>query len=263
MKDILQSTENNKPLYDSIGSGYALTRREDPRLYNRILAELCDSQSVVNIGAGTGSYEPRNLNVLAVEPSEIMVSQRPPGAGPAIRAMAHQLPLHDKSFDAAMTVISIHHWHPHLRKGIEEMCRVARKHVIIVTYDTRISNKMWLLADYLKETAELDAQVFPFPEDICSWLNCDSKIESVLHDKDTPDWNLGSLWAHPERVLDAKVRSAISGFSRQPNEVVQRVVSDIERDLMSGQWDKKYGHLRNLSNFDVGLRIISANLEVI
>lgn len=260
MNQLLQGTEDGS-LYNAIGSGYAQTRREDPRIYNRILAALGDSKTVVNIGAGAGSYEPRNIQVLAVEPSEVMAGQRPLSAGPVIKATADQLPLHDKSFDAAMTVLSIHHWHPHLREGIKEMCRVARKRVVIVTYDTRISNGMWLLSDYLRETAELDASIFPLPETVCEWLNCKTEIEAIPHDRDTPDWNLGSLWAHPERVLDPAVRAAISGFARQPNDIVQRVVSDIERDLKSGQWDRKYGHLRNLNEFDAGLRIITANLE--
>lgn len=260
MDQVLQATENSS-IYNAIGSGYAQTRREDHRLYDRILAALGDSKTVVNIGAGAGSYEPRSLQVLAVEPSEVMANQRPSAAGPVIKATADRLPLHDKSFDAAMTVLSIHHWHPHLREGIEEMCRVARKRVVIVTYDTRVSNNMWLLSDYLRETAELDASIFPLPETVCEWLNCKSQIESVPHHRDTPDWNLGSFWAHPERVLDPASRSATSGFARQPAHVVQRVVSDIERDLKSGQWDRKYGHLRNLNEFDVGLRIITANLD--
>jgi SAM-dependent methyltransferase len=254
-------SSHNGSHYDVIGSGYSQTRKEDPLLYNRILRCLGDSQTVVNIGAGTGSYEPRHLKVLAVEPSEVMARQRKHGSAPVIKANADQLPLHNKSFDAAMTVLSIHHWHPHLQQGIKEMVRVARERVIIVTSDPRVCGRMWLLADYLTETAELDHQIFPLPETICEWLDGETQIESVLNSKDTQDWSLASFWAHPERVLDPIARAATSGFARMPDKVVQRVVSQIELDLKSGLWDERYGHLRNLTEYDGGLRIITAELE--
>lgn len=258
MGQIHQKTKDGV-LYDVIGSGYAQTRQEDPLLYNRILQCLGNSQTVVNIGAGAGSYEPRELQVLAIEPSAVMAQQRRAGSAPVIKATADQLPLHDKSFDAAMTVLSIHHWHPHLRQGIKEMCRVARKRVVIVTSDPSVCGKMWLLADYLPETAELDNQIFPLPEAICEWLDGNARIECVPTSRDTPDWSLASFWAHPERVLDPAARASTSGFARMPDKVVQRVVSKLERDLESGLWDERYGHLRKLTEFDVGLRIITAN----
>ncbi len=259
MNRVLQAPENGA-IYNTIGSGYARTRREDPQLFNRILVGLGKSQSVVNIGAGSGSYEPRNLNVVAVEPSEVMARQRKLDSAPVIKATADKLPFHDKSFDAAMTVISIHHWYPHQREGIKEMCRVARNRIVIVTYDPRVSNRMWLLSDYLRETAELDGQIFPLPETICEWLDCETQIETIPIPRETPDWTLMSFWGHPERVLDSAARAATSGFARQPADVVQRVVSDVERDLKSGRWDEQYWHLRKLSEFDAGLRIITADL---
>jgi len=251
----------NGSLYNKIGSGYAKTRREDPLLYRRILAALGDAQTIVNVGAGAGSYEPKDRTVLAVEPSDVMARQRKVGSALVIKATADALPLHDKSFDAAMTVISIHHWHPHQLQGIKELCRVSRKRVVIVTYDPRASGQMWLLSDYMPETAELDHRIFPLPETICEWLNCETQIETILTHRDTPDWTIMSFWAHPERVLDPAARAATSGFARQPEEVVQRVVSEVSRDLENGKWDKRHGRLRNLSEFDAGLRIITANLS--
>ena len=253
-------TVKNGSLYNVIGSGYAQTRREDPDLYNRILASLSNSQTVVNIGAGAGSYEPRDRNVIAVEPSEIMAKQRSLGAPPVVKATADSLPLHDKSFDAAMTIISIHHWHPDQRNGIKEMCRVSRKRVVVVTIDPRVCGSMWLLSDYMPEVAELDHRIFPLPETICDWLNSETQIETVPISRDTPDWTLMSFWAHPERVLDPAARASTSGFARQPEAVIKRVVSEVSRDLKNGRWDEKYGQLRSLSEFDAGLRIITASL---
>jgi SAM-dependent methyltransferase len=259
MEEIKSLTEPGSH-YDVIGSGYARTRREDPLIYNRIVACLGGSKTVVNVGAGAGSYEPSDRNVLAVEPSEVMARQRGENSAPVIKATANTLPLHDKSFDAAMTVISIHHWYPDQLQGVKEMCRVARNRVVVVTYDPRVSSRMWLLADYLPEVAELDNRIFPLPEAICDWMGCETQIESVPISRETPDWTLMSFWAHPERVLDPVARAATSGFSRQPKEVVERVVTAVSRDLKGGQWDEKYGHLRNLKELDAGLRIITAKL---
>lgn len=252
----------NEPLYNQIGSGYALTRREDPSLYGNILNSLGTCDTIVNIGAGTGSYEPRDRHVIAIEPSDVMIRQRPPGSAIAIKATADLLPFPDKSFDAAMTVISIHHWHPDQQKGIEEMRRVARQKLVIVTIDPSVCGRMWLLADYLPEVAEMDRQILPLPEIICDWIGATAKIETCPVKKDTPDWTLMSFWAHPERVLDPCARAATSGFSRQPKDVVTRVVADVERDLNNGDWDRKYGHLRDLPEFDAGLRVITASLDV-
>jgi len=249
------------PRYNQIGSGYALNRREDPNLYETIINSLGACDSIINIGAGTGSYEPRNRNVIAIEPSDVMIRQRPFGSAIAIKATADQLPFHDKSLDAAMTVLSIHHWHPDQKKGIEEMRRVARQKLVIVTIDPRVSGRMWLLADYLPEVAELDRQIFPLPEAIGDWIGATVKIETHLVKRDTPDWTLMSFWAHPDRVLDPRARATTSGFARQPKHVVERVVSDIERDLHNGDWDRKYGHLRRLNEFDAGLRVITASFD--
>lgn len=247
--------------YDSIGQGYSTTRREDPLIRKAIHQALDDSKVIINIGAGTGSYEPEDRLVLPIEPSKTMASQRQSSRVPAIRATADSLPLHDKSVDAAMTVLSLHHWDPKQKDGIREMCRVARDRVVIVTIDPRVSGQMWLMADYLKEVAVLDLQIFPFPEVICEWLNCRTEVEILPIHRNTPDWSLLSFWAHPERVLDSRARAATSGFARQSEEVVQRVVSDIQTDLTSGAWDERHGRLRQLQELDVGLRLITGFLE--
>jgi SAM-dependent methyltransferase len=244
--------------YDRIGEGYASQRRPDPRLEARIHAALGDAESVVNVGAGAGSYEPTDRVVFPVEPSVVMAAQRP-RTRPAVRGTADALPFHDGSVDAAMTVLSLHHWHPRQRVGIEEMCRVARGTVVIVTIDAEVSGAMWLMAEYLTEVRDLDLRIFPSVDEIVGWLDRPATVDVVPVSRDSPDHNLLSFWAHPERVLDEAARNATSGFARQPAEVVARVVSDVRRDLESGDWDARHGALRELDAYDAGLRLIRAS----
>jgi SAM-dependent methyltransferase len=244
--------------YDVIGGEYATTRREDPRIGARIHEALGDARSVVNVGAGTGSYEPRDLHVVPVEPSEVMIAQRDRTLAPAIRSGAYPLPLADDSVDAAMAVLTIHHWDDDLERGVRELRRVARGTVVILTYDAEVSARMWLMADYLHEVAELDRRIFPTIDALAGWLGGDVDVSVVPLHRDTPDWNLGSFWAHPERVLDERARNATSGFARTPAEVVHRVVRDVERDLGDGTWDARHGHLRELDEYDAGVRLVVA-----
>ena len=146
-----------------IGAEYAATRREDPRIAALIHAALGEARTVVNVGAGAGSYEPRDRHVIAVEPSKVMIAQRDPGLVPAIMGRAYPLPLEDRSMDAAMAVLTIHHWDKNQERGVREMRRVARGPVVILTFDPEVSARMWLIADYLPEVAELDRRTFPTP----------------------------------------------------------------------------------------------------
>lgn len=245
--------------YDQIGTDYAKRRREDPQLYRRIKTALGDARTVVNVGAGAGSYEPRDRYVIAVEPSAAMAAQRPPER-PAIRGVAIELPLHDDCVDAAMTVMSLHHWHPHQERGVRELCRVARDTVVIVTIDPLVSGAMWLMADYLTEVRDLDYQMCPPPETVASWLGSDATVDVVPVSRDTPDHTSLSFWAHPERVLDSAARAATWSFSGQSPAVVERVVKAVEADLQSGAWNAAHGELRGLDTFDAGLRIIRGRL---
>jgi SAM-dependent methyltransferase len=244
------------PRYDTIGQGYARTRREDPRFAARIAAALGDARTVVNVGAGTGSYEPRDRHVIAIEPSDVMAAQRPPELAPAIRAGAGALPLRDRSVDAAMAIVTIHHWDADQERGVRELRRVARGPVVILTYDPRVSGAMWLMADYLPEVAALDHRIFPHPETLAAWLGGSARVEEVRIPRDTPDWMLGSFWAHPERVLDPQARAATSGFARMDAAIVDRAVAAVGRDLASGAWDARHGHLRGRAAHDVGLRLV-------
>ncbi|MEZ4448346.1 MAG: methyltransferase domain-containing protein [Nannocystaceae bacterium] len=242
--------------YDRIGHGYASTRREDPRLAARIHAALGDARTVINVGAGAGSYEPLDRRVIPIEPSDVMSAQRPRERPPAVRARAEALPFIDDAADAAMTVLSVHHWAPRQEEGVRELRRVARGPVVIVTVDPEVSGAMWLMADYLHEVADLDRQIFPSLAALDRWLGGGAEVEVVPVPRDTSDWTLMSFWAHPERVLDPAARAATSGFARMPAAVVDRVVGEVARDRADGTWARRHGHLRGLEAWDAGLRLV-------
>jgi SAM-dependent methyltransferase len=244
--------------YDAIGAGYAATRREDPRIAALIHATLGDVRTIVNVGAGAGSYEPRDRHVIAVEPSRVMRVQRDPSLPPAIRGGAYPLPLDDDSIDAAMAVPTIHHWDDDQARGIREMRRVARGPVVILAFDAEVSGAMWLMADYLPEVAELDRRIFPSADTIAQWLEADVEAHVVPIARETPDWMLGSFWAHPERVLDphpphrdVRVRPHAGGRRRAHR-------ASGRADLRDGIWDARHGHLRELDEYDAGLRLLVA-----
>ena len=171
--------------YDRIGAGYAGTRREDPDLRRRIQAALADARTVVNVGAGAGSYEPRDRHVVAIEPSDVMAAQRPRELAPAIRAAAGALPLRDGAVDAAMAVLTLHHWDDARERGVRELRRVARGPVVIVTCEAAVAREMWLM-DYLPEVAEMDARIFPPTEQLCGWLGGRTRVEVLPIARDTP-----------------------------------------------------------------------------
>jgi SAM-dependent methyltransferase len=245
--------------YDTIGKDYASLRREDPRLRARIHAALGAARTVVNVGAGAGSYEPRDRHVVAVEPSDVMAAQRPRELAPAIRASAGSLPLRDGAVDAAMAIITIHHWDADRERGVRELRRVSRGPVVILTYDPRVSNAMWLMADYLPELEALDRSIFPLPETLAEWLGGSVSVEPVPIPRDTSDWMLGSFWAHPERLLDPNARAVTSGLARMDKDVIDRLVARVGSDLADGTWDARYGALRALDEYDAGLRLVVAS----
>lgn len=244
--------------YDAIGHGYATHRREDPRVRDQIHSALGDARSVVNVGAGTGSYEPADRSVIAVEPSLVMVSQRPPGAAPVIRATAAHLPLPSGCVDAAMAVLTVHHWDDGLDRGLAELRRVARGPVVIVTFDVEVSAQMWLVRDYLPGAVELDRATFPTLDHLAERLGGTVEVEVVPTSRDTPDWTFASFWAHPERVLDASVRASTSGFARADPQAVEQAMGQLERDLADGTWDRRNRGLRDLQELDVGMRLVVA-----
>ena len=243
--------------YERIGHGYAQTRREDPEIAARVRAALGDARTVVNVGAGAGSYEPGDRHVIAIEPSDAMAAQRPRDRAPAIRASAGSLPLRDDSVDAAMAMVTIHHWDDEQKRGVQELRRVARGPVVILTFDATVSTRMWLFAEYMPEGAALDLKTMPSPDEVATWLGVGSRVETILLRRDTPDWMCEAFWAHPERVFDASARAATSSFARMAPQVVDRVLHELRRDLDNGTWDARHVDLRTRESYDVGLRLIT------
>ncbi len=242
-------------LYDSIGHGYSERRKQDPRIAERIVSALAGSESVVNVGAGAGSYEPCDRRLVAVEPSMVMVRQRPPEASPVVRASATNLPFRDESFDASLAVLTLHHW-PDPSRGIEELRRVARRTVVILTFDTSVGG-FWL-TDYFPGILEVDQRTMPPVWAIERQLGT-AKVFDVPIPHDCTDGLLGAYWRRPHAYLDADVRSAISVFSRIGS--VEGGLSRLRADLESGSWRRRYGHLLSRAELDLGYRLIVAPSE--
>lgn len=242
-------------LYDRIGAGYAALRRPDARIAARIDAALGACRSVLNVGAGAGSYEPANRLVVAVEPSAEMLRQRPGGAAPAVQASATELPFRDRSFDAALAALTVHHW-PRRERGLAEMQRVARERVVIFTWDPAHAG-FWLLQQYFPEILELDRPAFPSLREIEMTIG-PASVQPVPVPADCSDGFLGAYWQRPALYLDAQVRGAISVFSKFDSTAG---LARLRRDLQDGTWRARHGALHELGELDVGYRLIVAHCE--
>lgn len=239
--------------YDDLGAGYARERRADPRVASYVTAALGTARTVVNVGAGTGNYEPRDRQVVAVEPSTVMIEQRPPSAAPVVRAAAEALPLSTQSCDAAMTVLSIHHWSD-LELGFAEMRRVAPCQVVL-TFDPSRTPEFWLLKDYLPGWVELDASM-PAIADVEKLLRNVRSVEEVPIPADCTDGFAGAFWNRPERYLDPAVQRANSLMARTPAPILDQAMARLRDDVATGIWDERHGHLRKLRQIDLGYRLI-------
>jgi SAM-dependent methyltransferase len=246
----------SEQLYDTIGASYTVTRRTEPRIAAQVWAALGDARTVLNVGAGTGSYEPPGLDVTAVEPSAVMRAQRPEGAAPCVDAIAESLPFKDRSFDAAMAFATIHHWQDPIA-GLLEMRRVARR-VVVLTHDTTAAgwlDRFWLTRDYLPEFAGLVAGR-PAVGELADAIG--ARIEQVLIPWDCADGFFEAYWRRPEAYLDEHIRRGISGWARVGPEVQDRAVRDLRADLASGRWAERNHHLLDLDAAELGLRLLIA-----
>jgi SAM-dependent methyltransferase len=240
-------------LYDRIGASYYQTRRQDPRIAASITDALGDARSVLNVGAGTGAYEPTDRDVIAVEPAETMIAQRPRRSAPVIRAMAASLPVQDGSFDAALAVNTVQHW-TDLRAGLGELRRSARKRVVIFLRDAESGTRFWLTEDYLpsldpsrRTSTIVKAIKSEFPS---------VKTLPVPLARNCVDGLFSAYWGRPEMYLNSEVRRNISNFALARENDVAEGLASLQADLESGAWDRKYGNLRSLSELDLGHRLL-------
>ncbi len=242
--------------YDRIGSGYTLTRQPDPRIAAMITEALGDVRSVVNVGAGAGSYEPVQMGVVAVDPSIEMIRQRPIGSAPAVLGRAESLPFRSRSFDAALALLTIHHW-TSIEVGLREMRRVATRRVVILTYDPACDERFWLASRYLPEIIDLDRKQLPTLGRLEESLG-EIEIHEVPIPQDCTDGFLGAFWRKPEAYLDPSVRRGISMFAKLPSDAIDRGLAQLSDDLRSGRWEKLFGELFTQDSADLGYRLVIA-----
>jgi SAM-dependent methyltransferase len=240
--------------YDEIGVGYALGRRTDPRWLAPVLDALGSAATVLDVGSGTGSYEPPSRQVVAVEPSAEMIRQRPPAAAPVVRAVAEALPFASATFDAALAVLTVHHW-PDWRAGLDELRRVARRQVVLA-YDTRLHNDFWLVREYVPEVAALEASRPSAPE-IAEHLDAASVIELPVP-WDFTDGVFPAYWRRPEAYLDPAVRRSCSALAQTAPAAVDRGMARLRADLESGRWHAEHADLLDRAEWDAGFRLIVA-----
>jgi SAM-dependent methyltransferase len=247
--------------YDTIGHTYSSTRRADPRIAAQIAAALADGRRaetmrVVNVGAGAGSYEPAARFVVAADPSVTMLRQRPANASPALLARAEALPFPDGAFDAALATLTVHHWEG-LEAGLREMQRVARRQVIFF-FEPSLASSLWFVGEYFPEILDLDSErAAPGLEHLAATLSV-RHVAPVLVPADCHDGFAGCYWNRPEAYLDPLVQAGISSFAQLEPEVRRRGTERLRRDLESGLWEERHGELRDLTEIDIGYRLLVA-----
>jgi len=243
-------------IYDGIGINYSVTRCTDPKIAKQLYSELQGAARIVNIGAGTGSYEPENVELVAVEPSSKMISQRKIGSHSVEKAFAENLPFENNSFSHAMTVLSMHHWE-NRELAFSEINRVVTEKFVAITWDPK-SAPFWLTRDYFPEIYEVDKCIFPELEELNEHFD-EVKMIPLQIPSDCADGFLAAFWKRPEAYLSSKVRQSISAFPKLKN--LSEGLQKLEDDLASGLWEKNNHAILSSSSLDVGYRVISAKVK--
>jgi SAM-dependent methyltransferase len=242
--------------YDRIGRTYSSTRVADPRIAAQIRDALGCAERVVNVGAGTGNYEPDDRFVVAVEPSGTMLAQRSPGSASATQAAAEALPFRDGAFDAALATLTVHHW-TDLDAGLREMQRVARGQVVFY-FEPDWAERLWLVSEYFPEVRALETERrAPDGDRLAARLDV-RRIEPILVRSDCRDGFGGCFWNRPEAYLDPVVQEGMSFFAQLDPGSRRRGTDRLRDDLASGAWDDRHGHLRVLDEIDIGYRLLVA-----
>lgn len=242
-------------LYDEIGRSYTKTRREDPRVAAAIHSCLGTATTIVNVGAGAGSYEPADRVIVAVDPSVHMLRQRQGRTINVVRGIAEALPFPDDAFDAAMAVLTVHHWSDP-RAGLQEMRRVSQRQIVFF-FEALHTHHFWGL-DYFPEALALPSETNPPDEQLLREHLDVHAVHEVLVTHDCLDGFGAAFWARPEAYLDRDVQDGMSWLALLPADVRERGTRQLEADLASGEWDRRHGHLREQATFDAGYRIAIA-----
>ncbi len=242
--------------YADLATDYASVRRADPRIGAQLVAALGDARTVLNVGAGTGSYEPTDRHVVAVEPSAEMRGRRDPALPPAIDATADALPFDDDSFEAALAVFTIHHW-PDLDRGLAEVRRVTSGPVAVMTADPEALGDLWL-AEYAPEFHATERSRYPSLPRIAAALGSLLEARPLRIPLDCTDGFADAFYGRPEALLDPAVRNAQSAWSFVDAEAQAQFVARLSADLESGAWDERFGHLRTQPEFEGSIRILTA-----
>jgi SAM-dependent methyltransferase len=242
-------------IYDQIGHGYTQQRRTDPRIYLLIRSSLEGCASIINVGAGAGSYEAKDVPVVAVEPSSRMIAQRTDVTS-VVQAVAEALPFQDNTADAVTAFLTMHHWKDR-RQGLRECARVARRQVTLLTWDPA-SAGFWLVQDYFPEIIALDRTIFPTMDEIRSVLGSISVVPVPIP-ADCVDGLLGAYWQRPSEYLKPGVRSGMSSFSRIHG--VATRVEALQYDIENGSWHQRHGKLLAQSALDIGYRLVTAKIQ--
>jgi SAM-dependent methyltransferase len=242
-----------RQLYDTIGAGYGAYRRPDRRIAAAISLALDDAETVLNVGAGAGSYEPTDRKVVAVEPALSMIGQRGAGSAPVVQASATHLPFRDNAFDAALAVLTLHHW-PDRARGLAELARVTRCRVVILTWDPASPN-FWLIDDYFPTLVAIDRPIFPTIEELGRAF-AHIEIHAVTIPHDCTDGFLGAYWRRPHAYLNPGVRGAMSTFTKLDS--LEPGLSRLRSDLADGSWERRHGHLLAASELDLGYCLVIA-----
>jgi len=237
-------------LYDAIGRDYRAYRRPDPRLAAAITDALGRAETLVNVGAGAGSYEPADRTVVAVEPSTAMIRQRGSDT-PVVQASATELPFRDGAFAASLAVLTVHHW-PDRARGLAELARVAGRRVVVLTWDPAASG-FWLVDDYFPEMVAIDRRIFPSLDDFRRALGR-IEVRPLPIPHDCTDGFLGAYWRRPAAYLDAGVRGAISTFAKLGE--VEGGLARLRADLDDGTWMRRHGDLLGRAELDLGYRLV-------
>lgn len=239
--------------YDTHGVGYAGRRLADPRFAERIAAALGGARTVLNVGAGAGSYEPRDRWVLAVEPSATMRAQRPADAAPCLAGGAESLPLDDDSVDAAMACVTIHHWADRVA-GLAELRRVARGPVVIFTFE--LNDLVAWQRDYFAAAIAIEQPRFGTLDEVAAELGGRVRIEQLPTPADCTDGFFEAFWNRPEPLLDPAVRASQSIWELLEPGVEEQIFERLAADLASGKWDAEHGALREMPSYEGSLRLV-------